>query len=614
MFTRSKLTIPEERVPNNHGDPCVPDASPANALEALTRSAARQFRTVSASVVRPTLGPRVVPVFADREVPWVLASPLPPRFEESKLALWAEPQGMRPIRWVLALLLVAASAGAAAQPRPRSMVALLIANSAYSQVTSLSNPSRDVELVGAALRQAGFSTVAIQSDLGYRAFQDRLSEFQLLAEEADVALVYYAGHGVEVDGVNWLVPVDAQLASKSRLMWEAINLDHLLSAVAGAGALRIVILDACRNNPFPRLAEATRGGSNRGLAPIETSGYMVLFAAGAGDAAADGDPGQNSPFARALAEVIPQPGVELHYFPDLVSERTQELSPGQRPVMYGSIGGREMYFVPPANSPAESPQVEFDLFRRAEAAAIGGDCELLRAHRAAYPNSFTTAETDAVLAQAASCRQTNAPPDFLATLRAEDTARVTRADFVSVAERLAVEVEALQAVYQVESGRLGPFASDGRPNILFERHLFSRKTNSVYDASHPSVSNRTPGGYPRTQEERWAQLEEAYALDPEAALQSTSWGANQILGQNYSNLGMANAHEYVSLLARSERGQLDAFAGFLQAVGLVDELQRKDWAAFASRYNGPAYAQNRYDELMAQAYARLIAEREADPL
>ncbi|WP_135210262.1 N-acetylmuramidase family protein [Vitreimonas flagellata] len=201
------------------------------------------------------------------------------------------------------------------------------------------------------------------------------------------------------------------------------------------------------------------------------------------------------------------------------------------------------------------------------------------------------------------------PPaaSYLETLRVQDASPLRRADFEAVAARLNCEWEAVAAVAEVESGPLGGFGQDGRPVILFERHLFSRKTNSRFDASHPTVSNRTPGGYPRTQAERWAQLTEAYALDAEAALASASYGRFQVLGQNYPNLSMPNAHEYVSKLARSERDQLEAFEGFIRANSLADELQRKDWTGFASRYNGPGYAANQYDTKMAQAYARIKA-------
>jgi hypothetical protein len=194
---------------------------------------------------------------------------------------------------------------------------------------------------------------------------------------------------------------------------------------------------------------------------------------------------------------------------------------------------------------------------------------------------------------------------YLEGLKVQDRAPLTRADFERVAATLSCEWEAVAAVAEVESGPLGGFAADGRPIILFERHLFSRKTNSQYDATHPTISNRTPGGYPRSQADRWAQLTQAFALNAEAALQSASYGRFQVLGQNFGNLSMANAHDYVAKLARSERDQLDAFVGFVRANNLVDELQRKDWAAFARAYNGPGYAANQYDVKMAQAYTRL---------
>jgi len=199
------------------------------------------------------------------------------------------------------------------------------------------------------------------------------------------------------------------------------------------------------------------------------------------------------------------------------------------------------------------------------------------------------------------------PADFLASLRAQNRAPLTNADYEAVAARLGCRWQALAAVAQVESGRLGAFADDGRPIILFERHLFSKKTGRRFDASHPHISNRQSGGYPGSQAARWAQLAEAFALAPEQALESASYGRFQVLGQNYPNLNMGNARDYVAKLARSERDQLEAFEGFIRANDLADELQRLDWAGFARRYNGVNYAQNRYDEKMAAAYARLTA-------
>jgi len=197
--------------------------------------------------------------------------------------------------------------------------------------------------------------------------------------------------------------------------------------------------------------------------------------------------------------------------------------------------------------------------------------------------------------------------DFLATLVAQSRAPLTRADFESFAAPLNMEWEALAAAVEAESGSLGSFDASGRPIILFERHLFSRRTGGRFDASHPNVSNSTPGGYPRTQDARWEQLREAFALDGAAALSATSFGRFQMLGQNYSSAGQASVFPYVAEIAHSERGQLAAFVAFVRANGLDDELRRRDWAGFARVYNGPGYGANRYDQKMADAYARLKA-------
>lgn len=204
-------------------------------------------------------------------------------------------------------------------------------------------------------------------------------------------------------------------------------------------------------------------------------------------------------------------------------------------------------------------------------------------------------------------QRTPATP-FLETLRAEAWRPLSHDDFRRFAGRLGCRWEALAAVAEVESGRLGAFDPHGRPIILFERHLFSRKTRGLFDATHPNVSNPNAGGYPPGQEERWAQLRQAFALDPEAALESASWGRFQLLGQNFATLGFGNARDYVAKLARSEVDQLEAFEAFIRSNGLVPALQRLDWAAFARGYNGPAYARNRYDQRMAEAFARIAGQ------
>lgn len=195
--------------------------------------------------------------------------------------------------------------------------------------------------------------------------------------------------------------------------------------------------------------------------------------------------------------------------------------------------------------------------------------------------------------------------DFIGSLKAVDKGALKQADYASAAGALGCEAEAVMAVVAVESGKSG-FASDGRPLILFEPHVFSRLTKRAYDASHPKVSYVTwdKSKYPATQSGRWDQLAEAAALDLENAVASASWGRFQIMGFNYPRCGFSSAKEFVAFLSQSEAQQLEAFVRFVTNAGIADELQRLDWAGFALVYNGKGYAENQYDTRLAAAYAK----------
>ena len=154
------------------------------------------------------------------------------------------------MRWLiclLAVLCIGSSAFAQAAPR---RVALLIGNSNYAGANQLSNPAHDIQLVALAAQRAGFQTVIVRNDLGMTDFQHALRDFRAQADGAQVAMVYYAGHGIEGSGANWLIPTDATLASERDLSFEAINLDQVVDALGGA-QFRIVILDACPRSGFP---------------------------------------------------------------------------------------------------------------------------------------------------------------------------------------------------------------------------------------------------------------------------------------------------------------------------------------------------------------------------
>lgn len=182
---------------------------------------------------------------------------------------------------------------------------------------------------------------------------------------------------------------------------------------------------------------------------------------------------------------------------------------------------------------------------------------------------------------------------------------LTEADFRRSAARLKCEVAAIRAVAEIESPK-GPFLADGRPTILFEPHIFSRLTNRRYDRSHPDISYRSwkAGAYGPGGAHQHARLAEAASLDRNAALQSASWGAFQIMGFNYGVCGFAGIQPFVNAMYRSASAQLDAFCSYVINRGLADELQRLDWPGFAYGYNGAGYAAHGYDRRIEAAYRK----------
>ncbi|MCR9056357.1 MAG: caspase family protein [Rhodobacteraceae bacterium] len=206
-------------------------------------------------------------------------------------------------------------------------VALVIGNGAYRAMSTLRNPPNDADLMSTKLSGLGFEVVRV-IDGDKAAFAAALTEFGRKAQGADVALVFYAGHGVQVNGRNWLLPIDADIIASTDLPGQAIKANDLLEFMEISGArLKLVFFDACRNNPLPR--SLTRGTSN-GLARLEANaaGMMIAFATAPGDVALDGT-GNNSPFTEALARLIDTPDLEVRHLMGKVRESVY-VSTGER--------------------------------------------------------------------------------------------------------------------------------------------------------------------------------------------------------------------------------------------------------------------------------------------
>jgi tetratricopeptide (TPR) repeat protein len=265
---------------------------------------------------------------------------------------------------------VAPDAARATQVSQGRRVALVIGNSDYRNTIKLGNPQNDASAIGASLRNIGFESVTVLVNLTREDLQDALRAFAETARTADWAMVYYAGHGIELNGVDYLVPVDARIVSERDALAQGVALADVTAATEGARKLKLVLLDACRDNPFlvqskrpstPAVVASalvaggiagTRSlnqslGPAKGLSQVKAgSGTLVFFAARAGQAALDGD-GDNSPFAVAMLQRIATPGVEIGKVFRLVRDDVMEATAGrQEPFVYGSLpGGEDFYFV-----------------------------------------------------------------------------------------------------------------------------------------------------------------------------------------------------------------------------------------------------------------------------
>ncbi|WP_448189747.1 SUMF1/EgtB/PvdO family nonheme iron enzyme [Azospirillum sp. sgz301742] len=256
--------------------------------------------------------------------------------------------------WIFLLALLSAGAALAAEGGPR--IALVIGIGTYTQAPELPNARNDAKAFAEALRKLGF-TVEERNDLPNRGLAEALRDFGIRAQKADVALLYFAGHGMQVGGTNYLIPADARLERERDLVYEALPLNLPLGEVSQARKLGILIIDACRNNPFvERLARSTPGrtDAHAGFARIDDTPSDTLVAlATRADAVAEDGAEDHSPYTAALLKNLEVPGLELSLFFRRVRDSVMQATQGrQEPYIYGSLGATPFYFNPlPENRP-----------------------------------------------------------------------------------------------------------------------------------------------------------------------------------------------------------------------------------------------------------------------
>jgi hypothetical protein len=280
--------------------------------------------------------------------------------------------------------------------RAEKRIALVIGNSQYRSAPQLSNPVPDATAIADLLKGAGFDSVQLKLDLDIVQLRRAVSDFADLAASSDIAVVYYAGHGMEIDGVNYLIPVDAKLVRDFDVEDEALSLERVLRVIEPARHLRLVILDACRENPFLKTMKRSIAARavGRGLARVEptTSDTLIAFAAKAGSVALDGA-GANSPFTTALLKHIATPGLDLRIaFGQVRDDVLSMTQHGQEPFVYGSLGGDVVSLVNAATTPAPgAPEARAPVDDPAQAWTVAKDSSdkaVLEAFIRRYGNSF----------------------------------------------------------------------------------------------------------------------------------------------------------------------------------------------------------------------------------
>jgi hypothetical protein len=234
-------------------------------------------------------------------------------------------------------------------------VALIFGNGAYQNAPHLPNPVNDATDVAAAFGRLGFSVTLVKNGT-FDSMRHALLDFAAQAQSADIAVLYFAGHGMEIRDENWLIPIDAELNLDVATSQEAVALASIMPMVSRARRLGLVILDACRDNPFERqlqLSMPARSLPNRGLASVEPPGsVLVAFAAKHGTTASDGG-GRNSPFTTALLHNLEIPGLEVGFlFRNVHDEVYSATQQRQEPYVYGTLSSEPIYLKPASATPA----------------------------------------------------------------------------------------------------------------------------------------------------------------------------------------------------------------------------------------------------------------------
>lgn len=454
----------------------------------------------------------------------------------------------------LSLCLLLLVAPAFAESRAKDRVALVFGMAAYQNVTALKNTINDAGALARTLEEIGFH-VDVRMDATKEEALVALDKFSFEAETADIALIYYAGHGVSVQGTTFLFPVDARIRESRDIVAASITMDQMLAAVDGARKMSILILDSCRNNPLPdvidlRDPEVAKGlttGKGGLAAPSPDRGTLVAFAARDGEVALDGQ-GANSPFNIALRDNMVKPNIEIGLlFRQVRDDVLAATGNRQEPATYGSLPGEPFYLTAAAPASAEPGLEEL---------AVAWQ-RVVDADRASLEKSAEAGDTRSIvgLALAKLDRQsTNYAPEEAQALLEKAVA--------------AGDPDAKYRLAKVLEGGLGVDPDPDRALKLYQEAAEAKIPAALNDMGYFHFAGEL--GLPKDRDKALALFREAAAQGhTEAMFNVASFAANGLV----PDLGPKDAAD---LLYRALRGGSElALDGLLNNA---DKFPRETWA------------------------------------
>ncbi|MBL9048782.1 MAG: caspase family protein [Tabrizicola sp.] len=454
----------------------------------------------------------------------------------------------------LSLLALLVLSPALADSRAKDRVALVIGMAAYREVPALNNTINDARALAETLQAIGFD-VDVLMDATREETEAALADFAFKAETADIALVYYAGHGVSVQGTTFLIPVDAKVRAARDIVDAAVTMDQMLAAVDGARRMSILILDSCRDNPFPdvidlRDPEVAKGlttGKGGLAAPSPERGTLVAYAARNGEVAMDGD-GANSPFNIALRAHMVEPDLEISLLFRRVRDDVLAATDNQQePTTYGSLPGEPFYLSGAGNASAEAGVEEL-------AAAWQN---VVAADRANLEKSAEAGDSRSIVGLA------------LAKLDRQSTEYDPAAALVLLEKAVAAgDPDAKYRLAKVLEGGLGVDPDPERALVLYREAAKTGIPAALNDMGYFSFSGEL--GLPKDRDQALALFREAAAQGhTEAMFNVASFAANGLVPE----LGPKDAAD---LLYRALRGGSELALDAL--INNADKFPQETWA------------------------------------